>query len=93
MENVESQWLVPPHRQTYDPALIDALRRNEKHHKSWISSHTGWIVRTTKARILTNSRINARDNTHIGWKRDMKLTLFDGQELPDVIYGDNALEI
>ena len=51
------------------------------------------MIRTTKARILKNSRVDSRDNTHIGWKRDLNLTLFAGQELPEVIYGDNSLEV
>ena len=36
---------------------------------------------------------DAHDRTHVGWKRDMNLTLITGQELPEVLFGDCSLEV
>ena len=71
--------------------MVEALGKGEAH----VTERTpgcGWQLRATKARLLKNSNMDSRDSTHIGWKRDLSLTLHAGQELPEVIFGDCSLE-
>ena len=98
MEKVIETWLAPPQRQEYDPILAAAFARGDEAYSRTCrcgrkEGGGEWVIRATKARILKSSRVDSRDNTHIGWKRDLNLTLFAGQELPEVIYGDNSLEV
>ena len=67
------QWLLPPQRQGYDPELAGALGRGEAHVRE--VQRGGWTVRLTKARLLKNSNMDGRDETHIGWKRDLRYVL------------------
>ena len=92
LEAATDTWLNPPQREAYDPALAEAMARGEPH-VAEVEAAGGWTVRTTKARILKNSNTDGRDNTHIGWKRDLSLTLHAGQELPNTLFGGNSLEL
>jgi len=47
----------------------------------------------TRSRLMGKGHDDAHDRTHVGWKRDMKLTLIAGQELPEVLFGDCSLEV
>ena len=74
---VAAKWLAPPQLQGYDEALCAALGSGEPHVTT--VNCGDWQVRTTKARILNSSRIDARDHTHSGWTRELNLTLFAGK--------------
>ena len=43
--------------------------------------------------IMGKGHVDARDNTHVGWKRDLGLTLVAGLELPEVVFGGSSLEL
>ena len=74
-----------------DPELVAALARGGQH----VTLHrwNGWSIRLVRAPILKNSLLDSTDASHIGWKRELSLTIHAGQHLPEALYGRNSLEV
>ena len=53
----------------------------------------GWVIRTRRAPILKNHKQSVSDDSHNAWRRELGLTRFAGQELPEYTYGGNSLEL
>ena len=81
----------------YFPEAVAALAKGlpfQREHR-WEGGGSGgaWLIKTRRGPILNNSVLNSSDNSHIGWRRELNLTLFAGQHLPEAMYGANSLEV
>ena len=88
----------------YFPEAVACLSRGEAYSRTfeWCppsppgaggsggSGGGAWSIRTRRGPILKNSIMNSTDNSHIGWKRELNLTLHAGQHLPEAMYGGMA---
>ena len=70
-------------------ADLAAGRVASRQHR-WSNS---WLFRTKKTKILSSSVLCTDDDSHVGWRRELSLTRFAAQHLPEAVFAGNELEI